>query len=219
MSNALRGNYGANGIFDKVKRFRLATTIIERNEQFRSDMMNFGHVYNFRNGTEGSPSLLSRARDRTDGGNEDSMVSTRKFDITVELNDGLLGPEHISPPVEDDIYSWLEAEYLDSRGFELGTFNSSLLPTVMKRQSNKWGSIALGYVSDIIALVNACIFSVLTDLCHDGRMSRGLLAIMTDDLQKKYANAIAHTQFLLENERNDTLISLHPTFVKTLQTW
>ncbi|KAL4744658.1 hypothetical protein BDW72DRAFT_78884 [Aspergillus terricola var. indicus] len=218
MSNALRGNYGTNAIFDKVKRFRLATTVMERNEQFRSDMMNLGHVYNFRTGTEGSPSLSSRARDRTESGNEDNMVSTRKIDITVELNDVLLGPELISPPVEDDIYSWLEAEYVGSRGFELGTFNSSLLPTAMKRQSHKWGSIALGYISDIIALVNACTISVLTDLCHDGRMCRGLLAIMMDDLQKKYTNAIAHTQFLLETERNDTLISLHPTFVETLKT-
>ncbi|KAL4735605.1 P-loop containing nucleoside triphosphate hydrolase protein [Aspergillus similis] len=217
ISNALRGNYGTNAIFDKVKRFRLATTVIDRNEQFRADMMNLGHVYNFRTGTEASPFLTPKAKDRTNDGDEDSMVSTRKIDITVELNDVVLDPEPISPPLEDDIYSWLETEYLSSRGFELGTSNSSLLPTVMKKQSSKWRSIALGYVSDIIALVNAFIVSVLTDLCHDGRMSRGLLAIMMDDLQKKYANAIAHTQFLLENERSDTLISLHPTFVKTLQ--
>ncbi|KAL4816785.1 P-loop containing nucleoside triphosphate hydrolase protein [Aspergillus spinulosporus] len=217
ISNALRGNYGTNGIFDKVKCFRLATTVIERNELFRSDMMNLGHVYNFRTGTEGSQSLSSRARDRIGGGNEDSMVSTRKVDVTAELNDVLLGPELINHPVEEDIYSWLEAEYLGSRGFELGTFNSSLLPTVMKQQSSKWGSIALGYISDIITIVNTCIVSVLTDLCNDGRMSRGLLVIMMDDLQKKYVNAIAHTKFLLENERNDTLISLHPTFLETLQ--
>ncbi|KAL4999961.1 P-loop containing nucleoside triphosphate hydrolase protein [Aspergillus recurvatus] len=217
MSNALRGNYGTNDIFDRVKRFRLATTVIDRNEQFRSDMVTLGHVYRFRFQTEASPSPSSRARVRTDGSNEDSMFSTRKIDTRVELNDALIGPEPISPPVEDDIYSWLEAEYIGSRGFELGTFNTSLLPTVMKKQSSKWGSIALGYISDIIALVNAFIVSVLTDLCNDGRMSRGLLAIMMDDLQKKYANAVAHTRFLLENERNDTLMSLHPTFLETLQ--
>ncbi|KAL4983311.1 P-loop containing nucleoside triphosphate hydrolase protein [Aspergillus falconensis] len=217
ISNALRGNYGTNDIFDKVKRFRLATTVIDRNEQFRSDMMNLGHVYRFCTETEASQYPSAKARDRTNGDDEDSMFSTRKIDTRIEPNDAPIGPEPISPPVEDDIYSWLEAEYVSSRGFEFGTFNTSLLPTVMKKQSSKWESIALGYISDIIALVNAFIVSVLTDLCNDGRMSRGLLAIMMDDLQKKYTNAVAHTRFLLENERNDTLISLHPEFTETLQ--
>ncbi|RDW58965.1 uncharacterized protein DSM5745_11171 [Aspergillus mulundensis] len=216
MANALRGNYGANDIFDKVKRFRLATTVIDRNEQFKSDMTNLGHVYRFRTDTDTGPHPVLKLKNNDDT-NEENMVSTRKIDTRLELNDALIDPELINPPVEDDIYSWLEAEYLSSRGFELGTFNTSLLPTVMKKQSSKWGSIALGYISDVIAVVNAFIVSVLTDLCNDGRISRGLLAIMMDDLQKKYANAVAHTRFLLENERNDTLMSLHPSFTETLQ--
>ncbi|KAL4963472.1 dynamin family protein [Aspergillus stella-maris] len=218
MSNALRGNYGADDIFDKVKRFRLATTVIDRNDQFKSDMMSMGHIYRFRTEDDGEskPSTSSKAKD-AEGVIDDGHITTRKIDTRIDVNDALTDPELLSPPVDEDIFRWLESEYLGSRGFELGTFNTSLLPTVMKKQSSKWGSIALGYISDIIAVVNAFIISVLDDLSVDGRISRGLLAIMTDELQKKYAKAIEHTRFLLENERNDTLISLHQSFTDSLQ--
>ncbi|KAL4926389.1 dynamin family protein [Aspergillus undulatus] len=216
MSNALRGNYGADDIFDKVKRFRLATTVIDRNEQFKSDMMNLGHIYRFHTESEANPQPIQTSKAREESVDE-GHITTRKIDTRIDVNDALTDPEVLSPPVDEDIYQWLESEYLGSRGFELGTFNTSLLPTVMKKQSSKWGSIAMGYISDIIAVVNAFIISVLNDLCVDGRISRGLLAIMTDELQKKYAKAIEHTRFLLDNERNDTLISLHQSFTESLQ--
>lgn len=213
MGNAVRGNYGTDDIFDKVQDFRLATTVIDRNEQFRVDMANMGHVYRFRKDNDTHPA----AKAKTDCDLDDGHVSTRKIDTKLDINDALTDPELVMPPIDDDILQWLEREYLGSRGFEFGTFNTSLLPTVMKKQSSKWGSIALGYTSDIIALVNAFMVSVLTDLCGNGRISRGLLAIMGDDLQKKYALAVQHTQFLLDNERNDTLLSLHQSFTDTLQ--
>ncbi|KAL4778612.1 P-loop containing nucleoside triphosphate hydrolase protein [Aspergillus varians] len=217
VGNALRGNYGADEIFSKVQRFRLATTVIDRNEQFKSDMIQIGHVYRFRSDAEAShPAPTLRIPKHTSHLHE-PQVSTRKIESGLELKDTLTSPELLSPPVDDDIFRWLESEYLTSRGFELGTFSASLLPSVMKQQATKWESIALGYISDIIAVVNGFIASVLTDLCGDERISRGLVSVMTDGLHTKYSKAVQHTRFLLENERSDTLISLHQSFTDTLQ--
>ncbi|KAL4867954.1 hypothetical protein BDV12DRAFT_197670 [Aspergillus spectabilis] len=212
MSNALRGNYGADDIFDKVKQFRLPTTVMNRNEQFKADMMNFGHIYRFRDFE-----IESNQPTNTKVDKEESQFNTRKFENKLDLNDTLVDSELLNPPIEDDIYLWLNSEYRGSRGFEVGTFSTSLLPTVMKKQSTKWESIALGYISDIIAVVNAFIVSIITDLCPDQRISRGLLSILADGLQKRYQTAMEHTRFLLETERNDTLMSLHQSFTDTLQ--
>ncbi|KAL4880632.1 P-loop containing nucleoside triphosphate hydrolase protein [Aspergillus karnatakaensis] len=212
MANALRGNYGADEIFEKVKQFRLATTIINRNEQFKADMMALGHVYRFRGEETEPPQPVHQKVEK-----EETQFITRKIETKLDLNGTLVEGELLAQPVEDDIYQWLAAEYQGSRGFEIGTFSTALLPSVMKKQTIKWESIALGYVSDLIAVVNAFIVTVINDLCPDQRISRGLLSIMTDGLQKRYQAAMDHTRFLLENERNDTLMSLHQSFTATLQ--
>ncbi|KAL5344062.1 hypothetical protein BJX70DRAFT_7282 [Aspergillus crustosus] len=135
MSNALRGNYGTDDIFDKVKQFRLATTVIDRNEQFKADMMNLGHVYRFRNSNVESNQPTHVKVDK--GDKEEVQFITRKVETKLDLNDTLVDSELLTPPVEDDIYLWLSGEYRSSRGFEIGTFSSALLPTVMKKQSVK----------------------------------------------------------------------------------
>lgn len=215
MGNALRANYGADGIFDKHKRLRLATIVVDRNEQFKSDMMRLGHVYRFRNEAETTSQPPSTSPNDSRG--TEIQATTRKVETRLDVNDNLIESELLSAPVADDIYKWLETEYRSSRGFEVGTFNTSLLPTVMRRQSKKWKSISLGYISDIIAVVNSFIVSVLTDICGDPRISRGLLSIMTDGLHRAYSKAVKHTIFLLENERSDSLMSLHQSFTDTLQ--
>ncbi|KAL3480843.1 P-loop containing nucleoside triphosphate hydrolase protein [Aspergillus californicus] len=217
-ANALRGNYGTADIFEKVKRFRLATMVIGRNEQFKSDMTNLGQVYRFHKNEVKDPRMphpVGKGQD--DELQEEPAIPTRKIDTKLDINDFLSENELVSPPTNDDILHWLEAEYLSSRGFEMGTFNASLLPTVMKKQSSKWEIIALGYVSDIIAVVDAFIVNVLTDLCPDRRTSRGLLSIVADELQAKYLDAVKHAHFLLENERNDTLMTVHQSVTDTLQ--
>ena len=113
MSNALRGNYGADDIFDKVKRFRLATTVIDRNDQFKSDMMNMGHIYRFRteDDDESRPSASSKAKD-AEGVIDDGHITTRKIDTRIDGNDALTDPELLSPPVDEDIFKWLRGMLL-----------------------------------------------------------------------------------------------------------
>lgn len=170
-------------------------------------MVQLGHVYRFHSEAETSSQSPSVNPKHSSG--TETQVTTRKVETRLDVKDNLMESEPLTAPVPDDIYKWLESEYRSSRGLEVGTFNTSLLPTVMRRQSKKWKSISLGYISDIVAIVNTFIVSVLTDLCGDPRISRGLLSIMTDGLHRAYSKAVKHTIFLLENERSDSLMSLH----------
>ncbi|KAI9373466.1 P-loop containing nucleoside triphosphate hydrolase protein [Aspergillus egyptiacus] len=215
-ANAVSGNYGRNEIFDKIHRCRLATMVRDRNDQYKADMIQFGHTYRFRSvGPETRRAQPDKSKDYPVL--DEGHIITRRIDATLDIRDILADSEAVSPPVNDDIYQWLHGEYASSRGFELGTFNTSLLPNIMKRQSIKWESIALGYVSDIIALVHSFVVNVLTELCNDQRISRSLLSVIADGLQKQYLKAIEHTHFLLQIERSDTLMSLHQSFNETLQ--
>lgn len=57
----------------------------------------------------------------------------------------------------------------------MGTFNPALLSAIMKKQSTKWTVLALGYASDVIAMIHNFIVHVLERVCPDGRVRDNLL--------------------------------------------
>ncbi|KAL2829301.1 P-loop containing nucleoside triphosphate hydrolase protein [Aspergillus pseudoustus] len=183
-AKALSGNYASSDIFDKAKLARLATAVLTRNEQFQRDMIQFGHVYAFQpNETDFSGQYhLTHHSDAANIQHKTRLV-TRKIDTALDVSDIL-------------------DEYNGLRAFELGTLNTYLVPLAMKKQSS----------SDIIAVVSMFMVDILEDLCPNSRVSHGLMAIITDELHSQYQKAIDHTRFLVDNERSDTLMTLHQSF-------
>lgn len=70
-------------------------------------------------------------------GDEASEVAVRVLDNTPDLEDFVHDQEIMEKPKEG-VLDWIETVYRESRGFELGTFSSSLLPVLMKKQAEKW---------------------------------------------------------------------------------
>lgn len=133
-----------------------------------------------------------------------------------ELEDILYGQEYLPEPSKS-IMKWLEDTYRSSRGFELGTFNSSLLSTIMKRQSKKWEGVSLGYISDAVATVHRFILRLLQSLCADERVRTNLLSILMDDLVGKYKKALDQVSFLLFVERGGTPMTENHYFSDNLE--
>ncbi|KAL2862837.1 dynamin family protein [Aspergillus lucknowensis] len=165
-ADAVSANYSKNDIFDRIGDTRLATR----------DMIRFGHTFAF------------QAQDPDSGESHQfgdyhpghaSQTTTRKYETKLEVHTVLTDSETLDWPINDQIYPWFEEQYQTSGGLGLSPFSPSLLPQVMKKQSQKWERIALGYISDIILLVNQFILDVLTDLCPDKRVSLGLLSAIT----------------------------------------
>jgi hypothetical protein len=212
-AKALSGNYTSSDLFDKAKLARLATTVLTRNEQFQHDMIRFGHVYAFQpNETDFSGQHQLTDQSSPASAQQDTQLRTRRIDTHLEVSDILVECEVFSEPDREDILRWLEDEYNGLRAFELGTLNTYLVPHAMKKQSSRWEAIALGYISDIIAVVSMFMVDILTDLCPNPRVSHGLMAIITDELYAHYQKAIDHTRFLVDNERSDTLMTLQQSF-------
>ena len=134
-----------------------------------------------------------------------------------ELSDVIQGPWRCPAPQQDSIFHWIESMYRNSRGFELGTFDPSLLPIIFQEQSKKWDGLALAYISDVIRVIHSFLKDLLSALCPDARVRSNLWASISDELLERYKKAISHTHFLLGVERNGTLLTTNHYFNDNLQ--
>jgi hypothetical protein len=146
-------------------------------------------------------------------------LEIRKIVDPSELDEILYPQENLPGCRKECIIEWLQKVYLTSRGFELGTFDSSILATTMKAQSSKWTKLALGYVSDIVSITHNFIKRLLALVCVNERVTRELLSTLSDGLIGRYNTALDHARFLLNVERVGTPITLNNYFTENLEKW
>lgn len=98
---------------------------------------------------------------------------------------------------KDDINSWIEKQYRDSRGFEIRTFSFILLSTTIKQQSEHWTSITHGYIGDVVTMTHQFILKALEIACPDDWVRCNLMSVLMDKLLGQYRNVIDKVKFLL----------------------
>ncbi|KAL9049644.1 MAG: hypothetical protein Q9206_005424 [Seirophora lacunosa] len=212
---AIEAQYGSDDAFDLNYGLRLATEVVNRNRSFSDDVWHKGHTMKFKQTPiapvcevsyetirEGPvpvviPDIPKPAMD---------PANTRETSNPPNLDD-LLFNERIRATPQDGIIKWLHGVYNESRGFEIGTFNASLVPIMWKKQSSKWKDLALGYTSDIIAISHNYIHDLLEEICEDDRIRKNLLAIMMDKLIERYQQAIDQTKLILQVERSPLTVN------------
>ncbi|KAL8791488.1 MAG: hypothetical protein Q9213_000105 [Squamulea squamosa] len=132
---------------------------------------------------------------------ESKMLDTRYHFTSGDLEE-MLHNDQVASSTDKGIMEWIEKEYKGSRGFEIGTFGASLLHGMWKKQSVKWERLALGYISDCVAMVHNYICGLLEAICEDSRARSGLLSVLMDKLNERYRCAIDQTHFVFQVERN-----------------
>lgn len=221
VSLALNATHGADNTFEVYPELCIAPTIMARMKAFSEDMAKFGETYSFisQEVEENDPKYLfdrlgvpSEHTDSTEGGFE-----VRKEADFEELADILHPSTTLAPPQRKDIRTWIDSVFQGNRGFELGTFNASILATAMKKQSFKWKDISLGFVSDVIVVVHDFINTALASICSDRNVRDALNGKLSDELIKRYEKAISNTNFLLAVENSDTPMTLNHYFNDNLQ--
>ena len=133
-----------------------------------------------------------------------------------DLEEFMEDDHSLSLPKTFGIKQWLEEVYKSSRGFELGTFDASLLPIIWKKQSTNWEALALGYVDDVVSLVHSFTMELLAKICKDRRARQGLHSVLLDQLMERYKKSIEHTKFLLSVERSGTPMTTNHYFADNL---
>lgn len=242
-SLALKAHYGGNDVFDTSPKLKLATAIVSRNAKFSDDVWHRGHAMAFYKNNEakesnssstpstfGSSSPFAANVPPTFGAIPKAKPPANSPDILIhdrrsvryeenddELEDILQENSTIALPKTSGIKNWLEEVYKGSRGFELGTFDASLLPIIWKKQSSNWEALAIGYVEDIILLVHSFNVALLSTVCNDLRARQALHSILLDQLTDRYKKSIDHTKFLLTVERSGTPMTMNHYFADNLE--
>ena len=230
-SLAIGANYGSDKIFEGSFDLRLATAIVNRNEQFAIDVSRWGHTIHFDGFEEPSspaPELVCprEASVLVDPVSESPIVDdskTKKFlspryftneDCISEL---LPASVQIEEPSTEPILPWITDIYNTSRGFELGTFNASLLTLLWMKQSSKWDDLALGYISDVITIITRYTFALLRGICGDERVLNGIVSVLAEDLETRYRKAIDHVKFIVYVEHACTPLTVNHYFAVNLE--
>jgi hypothetical protein len=209
--DAIATNYGAHAVLDDHDSCHLATRISSRNALFSDDLALFGHTYAFGlPADESEPEYLEEL---------ESLTQSRKSNENNDLREILVESEGIEAPIQSDILVWIKKIYQSSRGFELGTFNHTLLSTLIKKQTVRWPSLTCGYISDIVSYVHVFIESVLEEVCNNRRWSSSIMSILREMLLESYQQAISTAQFLLKIEREGTPITLNHYLNDNLEKW
>lgn len=223
---ALTTNYSCNDFFDSLKELRFATVIVNRNDVYSKDMAIWGHKYKFArdpNEDDNGSDPEVKPEDEMDVGSlwadfTGARLKARKISDMPDLED-LVHNMEINDVVtpKDDINSWIEKQYRDSRGFEIGTFSFTLLSTTMKQQSEHWTSITHGYIGDVVTMTHQFILKALEIACPDDRVRCNLMSVLMDKLLGRYRNAIDKVKFLLYVERSGTPMTLNHYLNSNLQ--
>ncbi|KAF3407828.1 Interferon-induced GTP-binding protein Mx2 [Talaromyces pinophilus] len=218
---ALTTNYSSNDVFDIHRELRFATVIVNRNDIYSKDMAIWGHKYKFaresdEDDSSSVPEVKPEHRLFADLGA--ANLEVRKVSDMPDLED-LVHDMEINDVVtpKSRINSWIERQYRDSRGFEIGTFSFTLLSTTMKQQSEHWTSITHGYINDVVTMTHQFILKALEIACPDDRVRCNLMSILMDKLLGRYRNAIDKVKFLLYVERSSTPMTLNRYLNSNLQ--
>ena len=235
---ALGANYVASDQFDKDMSLRFATLVVARNTVYSYHVQKHGHLHRF-DGDLNKPGstdatddvsrslelLISLEPDSAFGDEDLASIpkdgfTNRVFGLVPDELQSLLAEEAwIDDEVDDNILEWLSDVYRSSRGFELGTFDSSILATTMKTQSEKWEALSLGYISDVVVMAHAFINKLLERICPDDTVRSALMSLLMDELLTKYKRAFQQVNFLLETERKGTPITMNHYFNDNLEKW
>ena len=131
VSQALAANYGSDDLFEGQKKLRIAPAATNRMAIFSDDMGKRGEVHAF----SVEQPQYNTGKPQCDTAK--TFGCRRENDID-ELVDILWPQKTLEAPKRGDITKWLGQIYQGNRGFELGTFNPTILATAMKKQSTKW---------------------------------------------------------------------------------
>ena len=230
-SLALAAQYGGQLCFKKQVSLRLPTRLANRSESFNKDLALYGHEYVFLAGSKSHLVTKLNAGNNyvewKDGANSDdegnlterpnSSAAVRKLQDHADLEDILHTHELVSLPSTSSIIKWLEKTYVESRGNHLGTFNPAVLSMMMDAQSGKWEALALGYTSDVIAIVHDYVVCLLTYLCPDETVRSRLLAFLLESLLEHYRKGLNEARFLLDIERKSSPQTVNHYFNENLE--
>jgi hypothetical protein len=229
-SRAIDAYYGRDQCFED-NTFRLATNVMTMNKSFSDAIARKGCTRRFRS-ESGENSTTVVAGESGEAGSETCASSTDGPGTPKtpenDTENQLLReyPELkvlISPHVpasampKQDIMQWITKQYERSKGFEIGTLNPSLLPSLFSEQSQSWKYFASGHVEKVVQTIHHFNHKVLQYCCKDVALSKRLWGRLSQLLLPRYKKALDQAIFLVHVEQQGNLLTMNHYFADNLR--
>jgi hypothetical protein len=225
---ALAADYNAHPVFNQGA-LRLITQVVNITDVFSADFQRSAHSRHFKNLNLSEPFGEDRILDDEDCDETpvESMVANlrellrhAKLDDVApgeltELGD-IIEPLDETPMPHDDVTSWINSIYLQSRGLDLGTFNANLVATAFAEQSCKWAKMTKVYMSRVILTVHRFIAAALRSVCQEEQARSQLWSAILDSLVERYRVAMVQAELLVEVEQRKQPYTLNRQFTQAL---
>ncbi|CZS92479.1 related to vacuolar sorting protein VPS1, dynamin, and related proteins [Rhynchosporium agropyri] len=229
-SKAIDAYYGRDQCFED-NTFRLATNVMTMNKSFSDAIARKGCTRRFR--SEATENDTIAATSETGEAGYDSCASstdglgtlstpkagteTQSLHEYPELK-VLMGPPEPAPATpKQDIMQWITKQYERSKGFEIGTLNPSLLPSLFSEQSQSWKYFASGHVENVVQAIHHFTYKTLQHCCKDAALSKRLWGKLSQLLLPKYRKALDQAIFLVKVEQQGNLLTMNHYFADNLR--
>lgn len=121
------------------------------------------------------------------------------------------GPQH-------GIMEWIQTLYLQSRGMDLGTFNTDLLSAAFAEQSHQWDTMVRVYMGEVLRLIHHFMTETLHAVCSDDQIAKDIWAAILAPVLARYEAGMKQATLLVHIERYQLPFTLNPSFNKEVQT-
>ncbi|KAF2137063.1 uncharacterized protein K452DRAFT_353671 [Aplosporella prunicola CBS 121167] len=180
----------------------------EEDEDEEDDTIDFGH-----SGSSDGERVMVKRTNATRRGLSAQHISN----YADELEDILYSKKYLPHPRRKGVLRWLNNIYINSRGFELGQFDPSLLANTMKEQSKSWDHLSYRYISDVVETTHDYINTLLQIVCPDEGICQRIKSAIMDGLMERYQRAFDQVKFILHVERLGTPATQNHYFNDNLQ--
>ncbi|KAF7918397.1 uncharacterized protein EAE97_011852 [Botrytis byssoidea] len=229
-SKAIDAHYGRDRCFDDDT-FRLATNVMTMNKAF-SDLIWLRGCTRKLNSASSETEISVTAREdselepQTENPLDNLDAPTASNNRCTNIEFLQTYPElkvFISPFIsipstpKQGIMEWITEKYEKSRGFEIGTLNPSLLPSLFLEQSQNWEYFAHEHLKNVIRTIHRFNHEALRYCCKDDTLSKKLWAMLSQLLLPRYKRALDHVKFLIEVEQQGNLLTMNHYFADNLR--
>lgn len=214
-TKAIDAYYSRDQCFEDDDSLRLATIIMELNNEFSQTIETKGFTRAFHKGPSAaghSPETYAVTPPPPDV-DTDSLCSAEtpneEIDQYPELRNIIESAEKSPETAQGNIMTWITHKYNRSKGFEIGTINPSLMPSLFAEQSQSWAFYSHSHVTKVIQRIHGFSYKVLQHCCNDNMLCARLWKKLVQSFLNSYKQALAQVTFLVEVERRGNLITMN----------
>lgn len=214
-AKAIDGHYMRDACFKNAE-FRLATIIMKLNDQFSQQMFDHGCNWRF-DYNDSQDSDRGKIGEKVNDNQHSTYLQMEFIPEGYSELLHIISVEPAPPGEHGSLMDYISDMYENTKVFEVGTVNPSLLPMLFEEQTRLWPFIALRNVAKTIQQVHQFVLELLKHTCSDSCIFQSIWSRIVPQLLEGYKKAMNQAKVLVELERNGRMITMNHYFADSVK--